>query len=68
MDTPAYGPGCQSHLGGGSMETGRRIQRELSCVRMQIGEASGQLNGELRIGTGTTILTFFLSPVLKRFR
>lgn len=49
------------------VDAARRVQRELHHVHMQIGEASGQLNGELRIGTGTTILTFFLPHVLEQF-
>jgi DNA-binding transcriptional LysR family regulator len=45
----------------------RRIQQEISTVQQQIRKANCLESGHLRIGTGTSVLTFFLPPVLERF-
>jgi DNA-binding transcriptional LysR family regulator len=47
---------------------GRRIQQEISLFQQQIKKANQLETGHLRIGTGTGVLTFFLPPVLQRFR
>ena len=46
----------------------RRIQQEIRSVQQQIRKVGSLDTGHLRIGTGTSILTFFLPPVLRRFR
>ena len=46
----------------------RRIQQEISGLDQQIKKANQLKTGHLRIGTGTSVLTFFLPPIVQRFR
>ena len=50
------------------VDLSRRIRLEISSLRVQIDEAKQLQVGNLRIGTGTNILTFFLPAILERFR
>lgn len=45
----------------------RRIGGDLAGVRRQIAELNDLQRGQVRVGAGTHIVTFFLQPVLKRF-
>ncbi len=46
----------------------RRLQQEVVAAELQIREGKQLQSGHLRIGTGTTMLVFFLPPVLDQFR
>lgn len=46
----------------------RRVRQELSDANRQLSESSQSLRGQLRIGTGSSILASFLPPVLERYR
>lgn len=48
-------------------ETAHTVHREIAQLRKQIRDLRALQSGQLRIGTGTTTLTFFLPPVLERF-
>jgi DNA-binding transcriptional LysR family regulator len=50
------------------LNTSRRLQAELLAAKLQIRERKELQSGNLRIGTGTTMLVFFLPAVLDRFR
>ncbi len=50
------------------VQTARQIAQELAIVQRQIKERNDLKAGHLRIGTGTTVLLYFLPPVLERFR
>jgi DNA-binding transcriptional LysR family regulator len=50
------------------VDLARRIQMEIACVQAKMKEANQLQSGRLRIGTGMAVLTFFLPPVLERFR
>jgi len=50
------------------VELARRIQKDIAAVQGQINEGNQLRTGHLWIGTGTTILTFFLPAILERFR
>jgi LysR family cyn operon transcriptional activator len=44
-----------------------RVKQEVSAIEQQILDLKELAGGELRIGTGTTTLSFFLPPVLEAF-
>jgi DNA-binding transcriptional LysR family regulator len=46
----------------------RRLQQEVSAAQRLIQDRNQLHRGSLRIGTGTTMLVFFLPPVLDQFR
>jgi len=46
----------------------RRVRQDISVSLRQIRELTDAEAGEIRVGTGTTILVFFLAKVLERFR
>ncbi len=46
----------------------RRMRQEVSAAERQIAGRNQLNSGHLRIGTGTTMLVFFLPPILDRFR
>jgi DNA-binding transcriptional LysR family regulator len=50
------------------LASARRVNQELTDLRNRIGGVNRLQWGQLRIGTGTTVLTFFLTGVLERFR
>jgi DNA-binding transcriptional LysR family regulator len=50
------------------LNASRRLQGELLAAKLQIRERKELQSGNLRIGTGTTMLVFFLPAVLDRFR
>lgn len=50
------------------VDLARRVKREISNVQNRLNEAHQLQSGHLRIGTGTTALTFFLPSVLTRYR
>jgi DNA-binding transcriptional LysR family regulator len=47
---------------------GERIRHEINDVVSEIRDLVDLESGELRLGTATTMLMFFLPPVLERFR
>lgn len=49
------------------IETARTVHQEIARLGKQIRDLRTLQSGQLRIGTGTTALTFFLPPVLERF-
>jgi DNA-binding transcriptional LysR family regulator len=48
--------------------TARRIQQEIAGLHQQISGAKQLATGHLHIGTGTSILTLFLPPIVQRFK
>jgi len=48
--------------------TARRIQQEIAGMLQQVSGAKQLATGHLYIGTGTSILTLFLPPIVQRFR
>jgi DNA-binding transcriptional LysR family regulator len=46
----------------------RQVQHEISQARHEIGDVNHLRTGRVRVGTGNSILNFFLPPVLERFR
>jgi DNA-binding transcriptional LysR family regulator len=46
----------------------RKIQNDILEAERQIAETAQELSGQLRIGTGSSILVSFLPPVLQRYR
>jgi len=48
--------------------TARRIQQEIAGILQQVSGAKRLTSGHLHIGTGTSILTLFLPPIVQRFR
>lgn len=44
-----------------------KVKQDVSTIEQQIQDLGELTRGELRIGTGTTTLSFFLPPVLKGF-
>jgi DNA-binding transcriptional LysR family regulator len=50
------------------VQLGRRLRQEVRAAERQIKERNQLNSGHLRIGTGTTMLVFFLPPVLDQFR
>src|SRR5215471_11728668 len=49
-------------------QLGRRLRQEVAAAERLIKERNQLSSGHLRIGTGTTMLVFFLPPVLDQFR
>ena len=45
-----------------------RVERDIAHTRIQIDELNHMGAGQLRIGTGTNMLIFFLAPILEQFR
>jgi DNA-binding transcriptional LysR family regulator len=45
-----------------------RMRQEVASVKQQIRDMQDLISGELRVGTGTTTLIFFLPPILEEFR
>jgi DNA-binding transcriptional LysR family regulator len=50
------------------LQLGRRLHKEVTATEREIKERNQLSSGHLRIGTGTTMLVFFLPPVLDQFR
>ncbi len=50
------------------LQLGRRLRAEVTAAERQIRERNQLSSGHLNIGTGTTMLVFFLPPVLDQFR
>ena len=50
------------------VEHARRIRQDIANLRRQIEEIAQLHTGRLTVGTGSTMLQFFLPPVIKRFR
>lgn len=50
------------------VELARTVKREISELESQIRDMTLLVSGQLRIGTGTTALMFFLPDVMERFR
>jgi DNA-binding transcriptional LysR family regulator len=50
------------------LDVARRVQHEIATLQHRIHEADQLQTGHLWIGTSTNILTFFLPPILERFR
>ncbi|MDE3179426.1 MAG: LysR family transcriptional regulator [Acidobacteriota bacterium] len=49
------------------LETSRRIRQEVSLAKRRASETHGLQSGELKLGTGSSIITSFLAPVLQRY-
>src|ERR1700744_5962051 len=46
----------------------RRIRQDMTSVLQEIRDVNALRSGRIRIGTGTSMLTFFLPRVLEQFR
>lgn len=57
-----------TETGGILLNLGRRLRQEINAAQLQIRERNELACGHLRIGTGTTMLVFFLPQVLDQFR
>jgi DNA-binding transcriptional LysR family regulator len=57
-----------TETGNRAVASARRIQQEIAGLQQQITKANQLRTGHLRIGTGTSVLTFFLPSVIQRFR
>jgi DNA-binding transcriptional LysR family regulator len=49
-------------------ELARRVRQDTTSVLQEIRDRNELRAGRIRIGTGTSMLTFFLPPVLEQFR
>ncbi|MBV9082907.1 MAG: LysR family transcriptional regulator [Acidobacteriaceae bacterium] len=59
---------CITESGAALVTVARRVQQDIANFQQQIRKVNRLETGHLRIGTGTSVLTFFLPPVLQRFR
>jgi LysR family transcriptional activator of glutamate synthase operon len=50
------------------LDLAAKVSQEIAAVKQQVKDQQKLLSGNLRIGTGTTALMFFLPPILDKFR
>ena len=50
------------------LDLAARVSQEIAAVKQQVKDQQKLLSGNLRIGTGTTALVFFLPSILEKFR